>query len=168
MIATFFLSGSHTLTDYDKQEIQAYLEKFAPVNHIHLLCYKSIENEVLQFFLKKEHLAPRLSIYTFAPKECLPEPFLSAIDYLERLGSSYQSFGYFDTVIAKPTYEKFLAQIVSKMDLVCCFYNGDKPTDVIPVDVAKAFDVQSMIYDLPKAKKHLLHRASSDKIKLVN
>ncbi|RZM80085.1 hypothetical protein C1456_01975, partial [Klebsiella pneumoniae] len=96
-----FLSGSHTLTDYDKQEIQAYLEKFAPVNHIHLLCYKSIENEVLQFFLKKEHLAPRLSIYTFAPKECLPEPFLSTIDYLECLGSSYQSFGYFDTVIAK-------------------------------------------------------------------
>ncbi|CAM2362658.1 hypothetical protein [Listeria seeligeri] len=163
-----FLSGSHTLTDYDKQEIESYLEKFVPVNHIHLLCYKSIENEVLQFFLKKEQLAPRLSIYTFAPKECLPEPFLSAIDYLERLGSSYQSFGYFNTIIAKPTYEKFLAQIISKMDLVCCFYNGDKPTDVIPVDVAKTCDVQSMIYDLPKTKKHLLHRTSSDKIKLVN
>ncbi len=31
----------------------------------------------------------------------------------------------------------FVKQIIEDTDLVLCFYNGDKHTSVIPVDVAK-------------------------------
>lgn len=163
-----YVAGSHRLSEWDKKEIYQYLEKYAAVNHIHLLAFKSIENEVLRFFLENEALAPRLSIYTLPSLECLPEPFCGAITYLQELGASHQHFYYYDTQIAKTKLELFQEAIIEKMDLVCCFYNGDKPADMIPVDVAKQLGVQSAIYDLPKQKKHLIYRSNGDKIRLVN
>ena len=43
----------------------------------------------------------------------------------------------------------FVKQIIEDTDLVLCFYNGDKHTSVIPVDVAKEAGIDAVIYDLP-------------------
>lgn len=43
----------------------------------------------------------------------------------------------------------FVKQIIEDTDLVLCFYNGDKHTSVIPVDIAKEVGIDAVIYDLP-------------------
>lgn len=58
----------------------------------------------------------------------------------------------------------FVKQIIEDTDLVLCFYNGDKHTSVIPVDVAKDAGIDAVIYDLPglheKQMKKTLNKKS--------
>ncbi|WP_239255959.1 hypothetical protein [Listeria ilorinensis] len=162
------LTGSHQLTAFDQAEIQVYLKKYAPQNQIHLLAYKSVENPVLTFFLENEALAPRLFLYTLAKVEVMSEPFKTCFAYLTALGATHQVFGTYKTMLERSVYEHFYEQLIAKMDLVTCFYNGDKTTDLIAVDLAKKAGVQSIIVDLPKTKKHLIHRNELDKFKLIN
>ena len=59
-----------------------------------------------------------------------------------------------------------MKQIIEDTDLVLCFYNGDKHTSVIPVDIAKEAGIDAVIYDLPglheKQMKKALNKNSYD------
>ena len=44
-----FLCGSNQLTALDQEEIKKFLTDYAHKHKIYILCYKSIENEVLRF-----------------------------------------------------------------------------------------------------------------------
>lgn len=57
-----FLCGSNQLTALDQEEIKKFLTDYAHKHKIYILCYKSIENEVLRFSLKTKG---SLKIYAF-------------------------------------------------------------------------------------------------------
>ena len=49
-----FLCGSNQLTALDQEEIKKFLTDYAHKHKIYILCYKSIENEVLRFHCKRK------------------------------------------------------------------------------------------------------------------
>lgn len=58
-----FLCGSNQLTALDQEEIKKFLTDYAHKHKIYILCYKSIENEVLRFF--RLRMKDSLKIYAF-------------------------------------------------------------------------------------------------------
>lgn len=56
---------------------------YAHKHKICILCYKSIENEVLRFFIENERLAQNLCFYTLQPLHVLTDEFQEVVDYLK-------------------------------------------------------------------------------------
>lgn len=61
----------------------------------------------------------------------------------------------------------FVKQIIEDTDLVLCFYNGDKHTSVIPVDVAKEAGIDAVIYDLPGLHEKQMKKNFEQKIRMM-
>lgn len=162
-----FLCGSNQLTALDRKEIKAFLLDYAHKHKIHILCYKSIENEVLHFFIENEHLAPNLCLYTLQSLHLLTDEFQEAVDYLKAYGAQYITFDYPYDSIYRSEYMSFIKQIVEGSQLVFCFYNGDKHTSVIPVDIAKDAGVDAVIYDLPGLQQNQVKKSFEQKIRMM-
>lgn len=78
-----FLCGSNQLTALDQEEIKKFLTDYAHKHKIYILCYKSIENEILRFFIENERLAQNLCLYTLQPLQALTDEFQEVVDYLK-------------------------------------------------------------------------------------
>lgn len=157
------LTGSRDLTELDKEEIRKYLERYGWNHEIHVLCDKTVENEVLKFFIENESYAKNLSIYTFQPYRNLPTFLKQPIDFLREMGAEYASFEIEDIQIKRTPYIESQKKIIVQSDLLISFYNGDNPKRLIPVDIAKEMNVDAMMYDLPghdisKTEKSLEHK----------
>ncbi len=61
----------------------------------------------------------------------------------------------------------FVKQIIEDTDLVLCFYNGDKHTSVIPVDIAKEAGIDAVIYDLPGLHEKQMKKSFEQKIRMM-
>lgn len=83
-----FLCGSNQLTALDQEEIKKFLIDYAHKHKIYILCYKSIENEVLRFFIENERLAQNLCLYTLQPLHVLTDEFQEVVDYLKNTEQS--------------------------------------------------------------------------------
>lgn len=162
-----FVCGSNQLTTWDKKTIQKFLTRYASKHSIHVLCYKSIENEVLRFFLEHEELISRLHIYTFHPLENLSNAFQEMIPHLVSLGGHYSSFGYMNASLYRSDYIQYVQILLKNMDLVVCFYNGDTHTSVIPADIAKEHGIDAFICDLPGENRELAHRKFENMLRLL-
>ena len=119
-----FLCGSDQLTALDQEEIKKFLIDYAHKHKICILCYKSIENEVLRFFIENERLAQNLCFYTLQPLHVLTDEFQEVVDYLKKHGAEYIAFDHPSNSIYRSDYMFFVKQIVEDTDLVLCFYKG--------------------------------------------
>ncbi|MFJ8527000.1 flagellar motor switch protein FliG [Bacillus sp. NPDC094106] len=162
-----FLCGSNQLTALDREEIKNFLSDYANKHKIYILCYKSIENEVLRFFVENERLAQNLYLYTLQPLHLLTDEFQEAIDYLQAHGAQYIAFDHPYDSIYRSEYMFFVKQIVENSNLVLCFYNGDKHTSVIPVDIAKDAGIDAVIYDLPGSHVEQMQKSFEQKIRMM-
>lgn len=162
-----FICGSSHLSALDQKEIQKWLSQYARKHHIHLLCYKSLEKEVLRFFVENEHLAPNLFLYTLQPLHKLSNSFQQITEFLVEHGSTYSSFGYSHEAIYRSDYILYVKSILADMGLVLCFYNGDTHISVIPIDAAKEIRIDAVIYNLPGKNKELASRVLEDKLRIV-
>jgi hypothetical protein len=162
------VTGSQKLSEFDKEEIRNYLELYAENHTIHLMCYRSLEPEVLSFYIKNDHLASQLHLYTFQPLTMLTEALRESIEFLIELGATYQSFENRDIRIKRSFYEDTWRTLIrTKAELVMCFYNKDKATAVIPVDIAKECHVDAMYFDLPGHDEAKLGRSMEEKVRVV-
>lgn len=161
------MSGSRQLTEFDKRDIQAYLEKYVQQHQIKILCYRNIESEVLKYFINNDQKAMQLTIYSFQPLERLPEKLKKSIEYLVTKGSHYISFNMLDMQIKRSVYEESWRTMLVNTDLSLCFYNGDLSVSLIPIDIAKEQGVDAMVYDLPALSEEKLFRSLEDKMKIV-
>ncbi|PHA01941.1 flagellar motor switch protein FliG [Bacillus pseudomycoides] len=162
-----FLCGSNELTTLDQTEIKNFLSEYAHKHQIYVLCYKSIENEVLRFFVENERLAPNLYIYTLQPLHLLSDEFQDIVAYLKGQGAQFFSFNHPSEAIYRSEYMFFVKQIIEDTDLVLCFYNGDKHTSVIPVDVAKEANTNAVIFDLPGLQDHQERTGFEQKMRIM-
>ncbi|MGG2066258.1 flagellar motor switch protein FliG [Bacillus sp. S14(2024)] len=162
-----FLCGSNQLTTLDQTEIKSFLSEYAYKHRIYVLCYKSIENEVLRFFVENERLAPNLYIYTLQPLHVLSDEFQDIVVYLKAQGAQFFSFNHPNEAVYRSEYMFFVKQIIEDTDLVLCFYNGDKHTAVIPVDVAKETGTNAVIFDLPGLQDHPNRTNFEHKIRIM-
>ncbi|MDM5238510.1 flagellar motor switch protein FliG [Bacillus cereus] len=162
-----FLCGSNQLTALDQEEIKKFLTDYAHKHKIYILCYKSIENEVLRFFIENERLAQNLCLYTLQPLQAVTDEFQEVVDYLKKHGAEYVAFDHPTESIYRSDYMFFVKQIIEDTDLVLCFYNGDKHTSVIPVDVAKEAGIDAVIYDLPGLHEKQMKKSFEQKIRMM-
>ncbi|MDG4656184.1 flagellar motor switch protein FliG [Ectobacillus antri] len=144
-----FVCGSNQLTSADKKVIRTFLKQYAPKHSIHVLCYKSIENEVLRFFLENETYAPHLHIYTFQPFANMTAWFQDMVSHFLSLGAHYTSFNHVLIPLYRSDYVQYTRNLVKQVDLVVCFYNGDTHKSVIAADIAKENGIDTFICDLP-------------------
>lgn len=163
-----FLTGSSALTRLDKYEIRQYLETYVENHDIHLMCYRSIESEVLSFFIENDEYASQLYLYSFQSMDSLPEKIKNSIQYLREKGSYYHSFGIEDVLIKRSVFENTWKKLLGNADLVMCFYNGDKPSALIPIDISIEQDIDAMIYDLPGFDETKLDLPIEQKVRVVD
>ncbi|MGQ0438702.1 hypothetical protein ACT4UT_13300, partial [Bacillus sp. B-TM1] len=88
-------------------------------------------------------------------------------DYLKKHGAEYVAFDHPSDSIYRSDYMFFVKQIIEDTDLVLCFYNGDKHTSVIPVDVAKEAGIDAVIYDLPGLHEKQMKKNFEQKIRMM-
>ncbi|PIE95972.1 flagellar motor switch protein FliG [Bacillus fungorum] len=162
-----FLCGSNQLTALDREEIKKFLSDYAHKHKIYILCYKSIENEVLRFFVENERFSQNLCLYTLQPLHLLTDEFQEVVDYLKTYGAQHIAFDHSYDSIYRSEYVFFVKQIVEDSNLVFCFYNGDKHTSVIPVDVAKDAGIDAVIYDLPGLHEKQMNKSFEQKIRIM-
>lgn len=143
------MHGTNDLTEYDRKEIQNYLSKVTNEHSIVILAHNSIEIEVLTFFLKNIHLAPKLTIYTFQSFDKIPKKLKESILYLVELGAKFNSFEFKGDRILRPYFIECWKEIIKKTDLVVSFYDNKKYKVIIPIDIAKELGKEAMIYNLP-------------------
>ncbi|CAM4369194.1 flagellar motor switch protein FliG [Bacillus manliponensis] len=161
-----FLCGSNQLSTFDRAEIKSFLHEYAHKHEIHILCYKTIESEVLRFFVENEHLASHLFIYTIQPLHTFTEEFQKVVSFLYEQGAYIRSFDHENAAIYRSIYVSFVKQIVEDMDLVICFYNGDKHTAIIPIDIAKEIQKDAIIYDLPGTQATKANETFEQKLRM--
>lgn len=99
-----FLCGSNQLTALDQEEIKKFLTDYAHKHKIYILCYKSIENEILRFFIENERLAQNLCLYTLQPLQALTDEFQEVVDYLKKHGAEYVAFDHPSDSIYRSDY----------------------------------------------------------------
>lgn len=162
-----FLTGSRDLTEIDKNEIYTYLERYGWNHDIHVLCDKSVENEVLKFFIENDSFSKKLHIYTFQPYRMLPSFLKKPIDFLKEKGANYTSFEIEEMNIKRTPYETSVEEILSVADLIISFYNGDNSKRLIPIDVAKEMGIDAMIYDLPGHDENKIEVSMEHKVRVV-
>lgn len=162
-----FITGSSSLTRLDKIEIRKYLENYITNHHIHIMCYRSIESEVLAFFIENDEYAHQLHLYSFQPMDHLQESIKQSVQYLREKGAKYHSFGIEDVLIKRSIYEETWKTLLEEADLVISFYNKDKPSALIPVDIAAEMNMDAMIYHLPGFDETKLDLSIGDKVTVV-
>ncbi|GAB6444517.1 MULTISPECIES: flagellar motor switch protein FliG [Bacillus cereus group] len=162
-----FLTGSSALTPLDKFEIKTYLENYVAHHNIHVMCYRSLENEILSFFIENDEYASQLHLYSFQPMDSLPDSIKHSIQYLREKGSYYNSFGIEDVLIKRSVFENTWRKMLENADLVMCFYNGDKPTALIPIDIAEEQGIDAMTFELPGFDETKLDLPIEQKVKVV-
>lgn len=155
------------MTEFDKKEVENYIEAIADEHEIHFLAYRSIETEVFKFFVSNEHLAHNLFIYTFQSKTNLPKNLLTPIEYLESQGATYTSFEQDDFLIKRKQYISTWSDILQECDSVVSFYNGERPSLLIPVDEAKKQRKKAFIYYLPGLDEKKFALTPDKKIRAV-
>jgi hypothetical protein len=168
------LVGPSELTEFDKKEIEENLEDFiSKGNEIALLAYRSIEIEVFKFFIKNtddengRNIAEKLHIYTYQPLKFLPEKIKNTIEYLIEKGAKYTSFEFSQTLIRRSVYIETWQKILEDVEVMVCFYDGEKPTLMIPIDEAKKKDKKAVVYQLPRFNEEHFLLQPSEKIKVV-
>lgn len=163
------LIGPSELSEFDQKEIEENLEDFlSKGNEIAILAYRSIEIEVFKYFIEHIEQTPLLHIYTFQPFSLLPEKVKASIEFLVENGATYQSFDFEEILIRRTMYVETWKVILEDCDLVVCFYDGEKPTLMIPVDEAKKMQKKSVIYRLPKRDEELFLREAEEKIRIID
>ncbi|WP_369900266.1 flagellar motor switch protein FliG [Bacillus manliponensis] len=162
-----FLCGSNQLSTFDRAEIQTFLQQYADKHEIHILCYKTIESEVLRFFVENEQLASHLFIYTIQPLHIFTTEFQKVVSFLSEQGAYIRSFDHANEAVYRSTYVSFVKKIIEDMDLILCFYNGDKHTAVIPVDTAKEIQKDAIIYDLPGTQEIKKNKQFEEKLRMM-
>lgn len=169
------LIGPSELTEFDKKEIEENLEDFlSEGNEIAILAYRSIEIEVFKYFVKQMDeeegaaIASRLHIYTFQPLSLLPEKIKASIDYLVENGAKYHSFNFEQMLIRRTMYVDSWNYILQDVDVMVCFYDGEKPTLLIPIDEAKKQGKKAVIYQLPKLSEEQFLLQTDQKIRIVD
>ena len=83
---------------------QKFLTDYAHKHKIYILCYKSIENEVLLFFVENERLAQNLCLYTLQPLQAVTDEFQEIVDYLKSHGAEYVAFDHPSDSIYRSDY----------------------------------------------------------------
>lgn len=184
------LVGPNELTPYDQEEIKDYIDALVSEEHeIVLLAYRSIEIEVLKYFVDHVDIiakdeqgnkildengnqkiinhAPKLHIVTFQAKKDLPSKLRTAIDYLVENGSNYFSLEYNDLLIRRSVYIEAWGEIIKEVDAVVSFYDGEKTTLMIPIDEAKKRGKKAFIYQLPRTSLEKANLTADKKIKIV-
>lgn len=162
-----FLCGSNQLTKFDQEEIKNFLSKYAYKHEIHILCYKSVENEVLRFFVENERLAKHLFIYTVQPLQTLTNEFQEVVSFLQEQGAQFHSFNHSESAVYRSKYMSIVKQVIENTDLVFCFYNGDKHTAVIPIDMAKELEIDAIMYDLPGVQETKSNKLFEQKLRMM-
>lgn len=169
------LIGPSELTEFDKKDIQENLADFVSKgNEIAILAYRSIEIEVFKYFIQTMddtgnlELASKLHIYTLQPLSLLPEKIKASVDYLVEHGASYHTFGLEQMMVRRPAYVETWNYILQDVDVMVCFYDGEKPTLLIPVDEAKKSGIKSVIYQLPRASEEHFFLQTEQKIRIID
>lgn len=163
------LVGPSELTEFDQKEIEENLEDFlSKGNEIVLLAYRSIEIGVFKYFIEHIEQAPLLHIYTFQPFSLLPDKVKVSIEFLMENGATYQSFEFEEMLIKRSMYTETWRTILADCELVVCFYDGEKPTLMIPVDEAKKMQKKSVIYRLPKTNEDHFLQHAEEKIRIID
>lgn len=169
------LIGPSELTEFDKKEIADNIEDFVSKgNEIVLLAYRSIEIEVFKYFVQNideeigAEAASRLHIHTFQPLHLLPEKIKAPIEYLREKGASYHSFNFNQALIRRNVYTESWQEILADVDVMVCFYDGEKPTLMIPIDEAKKMGKRAVVYKLPKNNEEHFLLEATEKIKIVD
>ncbi|MEC2627732.1 flagellar motor switch protein FliG, partial [Bacillus cereus] len=101
------------------------------------------------------------------PLQAITDEFQEVVDYLKKHGAEYVAFDHPSDSIYRSHYMFFVKQIIEDTDLVLCFYNGDKHTSVIPVDVAKEAGIDAVIYDLPGLHEKQTKKSFEQKIRMM-
>lgn len=168
------LIGPSELTELDKKEIADNIEDFVSKgNEIVLLAYRSIEIEVFKYFVQNidekigADAASRLHIHTFQPLQYLPEKIKAPIEYLTEKGASYHSFEFNQTLIRRSMYTESWREILSDVDIMVCFYDGEKSTLMIPIDEANKMGKRAVVYKLPKHNEEHFLLEPNKKIKII-
>ncbi|PGK51466.1 hypothetical protein CN918_27115 [Priestia megaterium] len=167
------LSGPNELTEYDKLEIRSYMEAVINEHEISILAYRSIEKEVLKFFVEFEEHASKLSIYTFLEFSQLPSDIQRTIEYLQERGASYKTFYHNDLIVKREPYVNAWRYIMDENDAVVSFFNIKAHHDqrqklMIPIDIATKSNKRPFIYTLPVYDSSILEQTPTDKIRLID
>lgn len=172
------LIGPKEITEFDKQEIEGYIEELATdywdettgsmkQNHIHFLAYRSIETEVFSFFIENEHLAERLTIYTFQSFDHLPKNKRMTIQFLIDCGANHVTYDHNDILIKRTMYTYVWKDIIDASDSVISFYDNQKTSLLIPIDIAKSQRKKAYIYSLPGMDEAKFELGTEKKLKSV-
>lgn len=164
------LLGPSELTEYDKREIERYIQTVVKDGHtIKILAYNSIEIETFKFFLRKENIefASQLSIYTFPLLDNLPNRLKASIDYLVLKGATYHSFEHKQMVVFRSAFIDAWRKIIAESDLVVSFYDQEKTSLMIPLDIAKEMGKRAIKFTLPGSNFEMLNATPDKKIQVI-
>lgn len=154
------LLGPASLSQMDKEELHANIEALVSGGYtIHLLAYRSIEQEVFKFFLerleKNPLLANQLKVYSFQSESLLPEKTKIPLEELKEAGVSFESFEQTPSLlnseyfITRKIYIECYRKIIERCELVISFKNESDAKLMIPIDIAKELNIKSISYQLP-------------------
>jgi hypothetical protein len=153
------LVGPRELSDFDKKEIESYIDVLVSQGYeIAILAYHSFENEVFKYFVKNPNYSPRLFIYSFPGLDDLSNKTKSIVELLINDGAHFESFAHQELVVKRSLYVSTWEKILKKCHSVTSFYDGEKTTLMIPIDVAIRNEKKAFVYHLPGSneEKHLL------------
>lgn len=163
------LTGPSALTEFDEIEITKYIHALVSQGyHISILAYNSVELVALKYFVKNIKHADQLTIYTFQNFENISSELQISINYLTNKGSIYKSFSHNEFSIKRSFYLSAWNEILQDCDTVVSFYDGKKPSLLIPIDEAKKRSITSMIYYLPGEDEGKHHLSPKHKTKMFN
>lgn len=143
------LTGPRDLSEFDKKDIQNYINTIAQENEISILAYRSIEVEVFKFYISNPELAEKLTIYTFQNIDELPETLNKSIRFLISQGAKYRSLNFEKPVVKRDDFINAWQKILERCDSVVSFYDNEKLALMIPIDEAKIMKKKAIVYNLP-------------------
>jgi len=162
------LTGPSELTEYDKKDIEKYIDAIVKEHEVSILAYRSIEIEVFKYFVNHSNLASSLTIHTFQHLDELPETLRKPIRFLISKGAKYRSFNHDEVLVKRTSYITAWQNIIDSADLVVSFYDNKKTTLMIPIDEAKAKNKKGLVYYLPGSNIDKFEQSPDKKIKFVN
>lgn len=162
------LTGPSELTEYDKKDIENYVDAVVREHEIFILAYRSIEIEIFKYFVNHSEYASRLTIYTFQNLDELPETLKTPIRFLISKGANFRSFNHEEVLVKRTTFVNAWQTIINNIDLVVSFYDNKKTTLMIPIDEAKMKKKKGIVYYLPGSNIDKFEQTPDKKIKFIN
>ncbi|QST02949.1 hypothetical protein IMZ31_20595 (plasmid) [Pontibacillus sp. ALD_SL1] len=169
--------GPHDLTELDRHEIRENIgDAFEKGNEIHVLAYRSIENEVFKYVLERdledgENFAPRLHVYTLKDLERLHPKLKDPIDVLMENGAKHTSFGMNEAIVTRSPYTMAWKSIMETCDSVISFFDASNEETIgkltIPIDVAKSLGKRGALYPLPRMDESMFLKDVDEKVRIV-